>query len=298
MDDLDCIVAELSAKGAPKPEPPKIDKDKYWENYKGEDRIIDSDEALKLVAENKKYHIAINSGIKKLDDLLGGFVGGELIVSTGITSHGKTLLAQSITHNMAQANVCVLWFSYEVPMEQLLNKFEAMKGDPNDKIDLFFMPAKNEANSVDWIESKFKESRAKSLGTKVVFIDHLDYVVPFVVGYNRADIIGETMRRLKTLAIQYNYIIFLLAHVQKISDDKDPEISSIRSSSYIGQESDTILYTKRIIDFEKEANDTELYVLKNRRKGSVGMIKMVYDNGVLREKTEDEIAYEKNKGVL
>lgn len=264
----------------------KVDNAGTWENYDGNDRVISSYEAWDQVKESVKNRVYLKTGIPKLDEMTGGFVAGEVIVITGTTSHGKTLFAQSLTHTFASTyqKPC-LWFSFEVGKEGLLEIFVNMETDKGDPI-LFYMPNENEELSVNWINDKITESMEKKFDPKVVFIDHLDYIVPFIHEANKADVIGDVMRRLKKIAIKHKIIVVMIAHTTKIKGNTEPDLSNIRSSSYVAQEADTALWVQRVFKLDvdyKENNTTNVYILKNRRKGNLGMIPMHYASGKLHE---------------
>jgi replicative DNA helicase len=55
----------------------------------------------------------ILSGLSALDALGGGFQPGQLVIMAGRPSMGKTALALSLAHNMAEADRSVLFFSLE-----------------------------------------------------------------------------------------------------------------------------------------------------------------------------------------
>ena len=68
--------------------------EKFLFEYHGEDRIVSSQELKDHLkeAQNRKALVYIKSGIPSLDNLIGGFEGGELNVISGISGQGKTLL--------------------------------------------------------------------------------------------------------------------------------------------------------------------------------------------------------------
>lgn len=272
------------------PEEEKVNKDeKYWAEYNGDDRLISSDEVLEMIKNNPQPK-GISTGFEKLDKALELLHPGEVVVISGHTGSGKTLLAQSMTQKMLDmdSSISTMWISYEVRMSDLAIRFSKMCG--NDKIVLYYTPAKNEARSVVWIEEKILESRAKKYNPQIVFIDHLDYIVPFIPQTNKAEVIGEVMRKLKTMAIKYSLVIVLMCHMKKTEKmTSDIDLSLLRGSSFIGQEADIVLLIRRLRDMDEiidcmSDRDSDLIIDKNRRTGIVGKIFLTYTCGQLVEK--------------
>lgn len=114
-------------------------------NYDGEDRIISSFDMVKIV-ETGSTDVTFMSGLPQLDRLIEGFEGGELVVISGKTGCGKTLMAQTLTKNLCKQRLYPLWFSYEMTARQFLNRFH--------KVPLFYMPMVLKERALDWIDSK------------------------------------------------------------------------------------------------------------------------------------------------
>jgi replicative DNA helicase len=138
---------------------------------------------------------------------------------------------------------------------------------------------------LEWIEKKVIEGIVK-FNSKVVFIDHLHFIVPF--SQERQDLkIGETMRELKSIAKRWNICIFLICHLKKTRMDTNPDLEDLRDSSFIAQEADTvILLWRRTIREDGEikvTNQINLSIQANRRTGKTGNIKLTYQDGHFTE---------------
>ncbi len=87
--------------------------------YDGEDRVVTSFELNdKLQGEKREPHVNVKSGIPGIDYACEGFRDGELIIISGPTKMGKTLLAQTFTASFSKQKEYACWFSYEVPARQ------------------------------------------------------------------------------------------------------------------------------------------------------------------------------------
>jgi RecA-family ATPase len=229
--------------------------------------------SLKL-SENQDNFIKVRSLIPSLDRAIEDFRDGELVSISGPTKMGKTLLAQTLTVNFSKQGHHSLWFSYEVPIRQFLSQFS---GDPP----LIYMPAKLKAHALDWMEARIYESFLK-YHTRIIFVDHLHYLIDLARMRNPSLEIGQVIRRLKTLAVSGGFIIFLLCHTTKGKSENDLSYESIRDSSFISQESDSVFMIKRTPD--KGENAGRLRIEFHRRTGVMEkLVNLVKMDGFLRE---------------
>jgi len=246
--------------------------------YEGEDRMISSQDIAEKIKSEPKVE-KIMSGFPSLDKIIGGFSKEQVIVVSALTKSGKTQMCINLTDNMKEHNPT--WFPFEESAREIVSKF-LERGDyvPN-----FYTPEAMKGNSVEWIETRIIESIAK-YDTKVVFIDQLDFIVP-LTGDNRADRIGEVMRNLKGLAKKWGIVIFLICHLSKSSMNEQPTLESLKGSSSIGQEADTVILLWR--ESKKEngqiviTNNVNVSVQANRREGRTGNVKMIFNEGRFTE---------------
>lgn len=204
-------------------------------DYDGADKVVSAHEIALTFKERDNFTINVKSGIPQLDYYCEGFREGELITISGKTKNGKTLLAQSLTNNFSLHHHPPLWFSYEVPARQFIGQFDA--------VPFIYMPSKLKAHAMDWIEERIMESFAK-YNTRIVFIDHLHYLFDIQKSRNPSLDIGAIIRRLKGIAVNNEFVIFLLCHTSKAKDDNE-NYESIRDSSFVAQESDCVIMVKR-----------------------------------------------------
>lgn len=204
--------------------------------YAGEDQIISSHEMALSFSKMKDTRVNVMSRIPGIDRACEGFRGGELITISGPTKNGKTLLAQTLTVNFVEQQNFPLWFSFEVPARQFLSQF------PN--LPLIYMPAKLKPRAMEWFDDRVYESFEK-FNTRIIFVDHLHYLVDLARQKQVSLEIGTIIRRLKTLAVNGDFLIFLLCHTTKGKQDGVLSYESIRDSSFISQESDSVIMIKR-----------------------------------------------------
>lgn len=249
--------------------------EKTMATYAGEDKLVSSKEILEQIKtepEEQKFM----SGFGGLDAILDGFRENQLIVIAAPTKSGKTQMCVELTIRMDNTNP--VWVPFEESAKELIRKFY----DRGEEPPLFYTPQNIIGNTVDWIEKRVVEGKVK-YGSKLFFIDHLHFIVPF--SSDRLDTrIGQTMRDLKAVAKRNNVIIVLVAHLKKTRLDISPDLEDLRDSSFIAQEADTVIMlwrkTHRNDDGEVEVmNNTIVSVQANRRTGNTGNMELYFDKG-------------------
>lgn len=259
--------------------------------YKGVDRMVLAKDLYEEVLKENEGREIIKTNLPTLDRILGGFVEGQLITISAPTGQGKTTFCQTLTMNFSEQGIKSAWFSYEVGIQEFLDKFP--------EIPVCYMPRQTRQNNFMWLETRIKESIAK-YDSKIVFIDHLHYLLEMAEMAKAKSIsllVGMLMRDLKRIAIENNIVIFLVSHMKKsvYSQAEDiPDINDLRDSSFIGQESDAVLFLFRKpseVEGEYYTTETLLKVAKNRRTGNLGCVKLNFANKKFEELS---INYEQN----
>ena len=252
-------------------------------NYTGADEIVTSQQLYHELKATKKnvFSIRFKSQFPTLMKTVEGFQEGELIILSGPTKGGKTLLSQSFTYAFAQNGIDCLFLSYEVPTRQFLDSF------PKDALPKFLMPRQIHACSIDWFEARALEAFEK-YRAKVVFIDHLHFLFDMARVRNPSLEIGAYVRRLKRFAVLHGLVIFLLCHIHKLRPDEEINYNHLRDSSFIAQESDSVFFVRRLKGADNKINnEAELKVDFHRRTGVLGKkINLVKVHGYLQEQQD------------
>lgn len=256
------------------------------------DRVVSSHE---LAAELEKVEPqqTFNTGYYHIDKMLNGIKEGDLIILSGLTGNGKTELAVSFARSFIEQGIPPIFFSYEISSQELMERFGA-------PIPTFYLPRIPQSKSSQWIENKIKEGIDR-FGVKIVFIDHLHYLVDDSTTRtkNTSEMLGQMCRDFKQIARKLRVVIVLLAHVRKFQSTR-PTIQDIKDSSGIVQEADTVMFIHRVgkkrskkaaqIDLDADpdqqevGNDAKLYIDKVRRRGGkLGVIDMVFEDGIYKE---------------
>lgn len=258
---------------------------KRFATYEGEDKVIPAEELLAEILKDNRTKKVYNTQFPIFNNITGGFRRGQLIILSAPTGQGKTSFAQTLTKHFIQDKVRVLWFSYEIGIEEFMEKM------PKDGR-AFFLPKQIKQNSLDWLKQRIYEGIAK-YNTRIIFIDHLHYLLEMqkmAEAKSLSLLIGMMLRNLKRLAIDLNVCIFLISHMKKIEINEKPDISDLRDSSFVSQESDMVIMLWRETDkIDGETvftNRTRVSIKKNRRTGKLGTIIMEYVKNEFIEKGE------------
>ena len=232
----------------------------------------------------EKYKIGYDVFDEALD---GGIKDGDLMVISGISGQGKTSFAQSLTYNLCKNSIPCLWFSYEVSLNHLNKKFRKMGISDFYHV---FSPKKNTTGKLEWIKYKIKESWVK-YATKVIFIDHIDFLTPSSVQTrdNETIALKKIATELKSLAVELDVIIVVMAHLKKLPSDKEPDMQDIGYSAGIFQLADYVFMVMRekvnkgnafgnINTNEIYTNNSIIKIVKNRETGQLKFIKCQYKN--------------------
>lgn len=257
--------------------------------------------------QKKSHHV---TGITVTPLYVGDYYGFEidgdrLFLLGDYTVTHNTTWTQNITMSLADRGIPALWFSYEMSPWYLKQKFELISPIQDKEI---YAPEELVAYSMENVEQKIEQA-ILSFACKVIFIDHLHYLIPLTSsGENMSFQVGSIVRQLKLMAVKHNVIIVLICHVKKIYQDEELDLSSIRDSSLIAQEADYVFLIERVKEkkakkklyYEEDTdgptgtkwtNQSKIQIAKNRRTGGLFYKLFTLDNGIFRP-VEEEQFYE------
>jgi len=221
----------------------------------------------------------IGTGLDDIDQLLGGLHHSDLLILAGRPSMGKTALATNIAFNAAythkqtggQEGAVVGFFSLEMSAEQLaarviseqtqISSDRMRKGAlSRDEFNRLVAAAQalhelplfiddTPALSVSQLRTRARRlKRQHNLGLAV--IDYLQLIAPGAGSRHdsRVQEISEITRGLKTLAKELNIPVLALSQLSRAveqREDKRPQLSDLRESGTIEQDSDVVMFIFR-----------------------------------------------------
>ena len=245
--------------------------------------LMKFDEAMKQTIEmasaaykNEEGIVGVPTGLRDLDDRLGGLHQSDLIIIAGRPSMGKTALATNIAFNAAQKlqdsgkKSSIAFFSLEMSSEQLSTRIlaEQSKIKSNDirrgrisdeQFDKFIETSKNiselplyidETPAISIAAMSNRSRRIKRLfGLDMIVVDYIQLMRGTLNNKDgRVQEISEITQGLKAIAKELSVPVVALSQLSRAveqRDDKKPQLSDLRESGSIEQDADVVMFVYR-----------------------------------------------------
>jgi len=244
--------------------------------------LIKFDEAMRQTIEmasnayrNEEGIVGVPTGLKDLDDRLGGLHKSDLVIIAGRPSMGKTALATNIAFNAAQKiqesgeKSSIAFFSLEMSSEQLSTRILAEQSRiksndirrgkiSEDQFDKFIETSKDiselplyidETPAITIASLSNRARRIKRLyGLDMVVIDYIQLMRASNSNNGRVQEISEITQGLKALAKELAVPVLALSQLSRAveqRDDKKPQLSDLRESGSIEQDADVVMFVYR-----------------------------------------------------
>jgi replicative DNA helicase len=213
--------------------------------------------------------IGLPTGFSDLDELLGGFRPGNLVVVGARTGQGKSSLLLSFARAAVENGVPTLMFSLEMSAEEIVHRLiTAETGIPTTRIQCArigesdWHPIADAAGRVSamtlWIDDSpalsIAEIRARArrlhaeYGIGLVLVDYIQLATPTRRHDSRYLDIGEISQGLKALAKELQIPVIAASQLSRSVEqraDKRPTLADLRESGNQEQDSDVVLFIHR-----------------------------------------------------
>ena len=240
----------------------------------------------------------LSTGIRGIDQYLGGMEGGDYVVIAARPSIGKTALALSmIVRMILDLKYSVGLFSCEMSRKQIGKRLLSMIGRLNlAKIRSGTMSpadfnslndastalhettlALDDTPNIGLTELRSKARQMARHGVQCVFVDYLTLVRHGDMRMSRPERVGEVSKQLKGLARELDIPVVALSQVNRDAEDKVPGLETLRQSGEIEEDADVVMFLHR----ERDAEDTILRVAKNRN-GPTGDAELRFERSFVR----------------
>ena len=245
--------------------------------------LVKFDEAMQQTIEmasaaykNEEGIVGVPTGLRDLDDRLGGLHQSDLIIIAGRPSMGKTALATNIAFNAAQKlqdkgkKSSIAFFSLEMSSEQLSTRILAEQSRiksndirrgkiSDDQFDKFIETSKNiselplyidETPAISIAAMSNRARRIKRLfGLDMIVVDYIQLMKgTFNNKDGRVQEISEITQGLKAIAKELSVPVVALSQLSRAveqRDDKKPQLSDLRESGSIEQDADVVMFVYR-----------------------------------------------------
>jgi len=245
--------------------------------------LVKFDEALKQTIDmasaaykNEEGIVGVPTGLRDLDDRLGGLHQSDLIIIAGRPSMGKTALATNIAFNAAQKlqekekKSSVAFFSLEMSSEQLSTRIlaEQSRIKSNDirrgrisdeQFDKFIETSKNiselplfidetPAISIAALGNRARRIKRK-FGLDMIVVDYIQLMRGSINNKDgRVQEISEITQGLKAIAKELSVPVIALSQLSRAveqRDQKKPQLADLRESGSIEQDADVVMFVYR-----------------------------------------------------
>ena len=264
-------------------------------------------EYIERLYERKEHVTGVATGFEKLDHETSGFQPSDFIIIAGRPSMGKTAFALNIVQHVGiNLRGSALVLSLEMSAPQLVQRMLCSEA----KVDSQAVRT-GYLSSSDWarltsaagrlsearifiddspgltvLEARAKARRMKAEhGLDLLVIDYLQLMRGRSGMENRQQEISEISRSLKALAKEISVPVVALSQLSRAVEarsqrDFRPQLSDLRESGALEQDSDLILFLYRQAVYKEdlppdEANLTEVIIGK-QRNGPTGTVKVVF----------------------
>ena len=245
--------------------------------------LIKFDDAMKQTIEmasaaykNEGGIVGVPSGLRDLDDKLGGFHQSDLIIIAGRPSMGKTSLATNIAFNAAKhiqdtgKKSSIAFFSLEMSSEQLSTRIlsEQARIGSNDirrgrisdeQFDQFLETSKNiaelplfidETPAISIAAMSNRARRIKRLhGLEMIVVDYIQLMRGTTSNKDgRGQEISQITQGLKAIAKELGIPVLALSQLSRQveqRDDHKPLLADLRESGSIEQDADVVMFVYR-----------------------------------------------------
>lgn len=244
------------------------------------DSIVKAIEQAEVAFNSKGQVTGVTTGLKDIDEKLGGLHKSDLLILAGRPSMGKTALATNIAFNASKAyalsggkeGAIVAFFSLEMSHDQLTMRILAeqsgISGDALRKGNITeaqFRDFAQAAHTLSHIPLYIDDTPALSIsairtrarrlkrkhGLGMIVVDYLQLLRGSGSRQsetNRVIEISEITRGLKALAKELHVPVLALSQLSRAveqREDKRPMLSDLRESGSIEQDSDVVMFVYR-----------------------------------------------------
>lgn len=282
---------EYALEGKPEDRTVRLARIKFlWERYKAEDDVVSFKELEEIMA-NEPPAVKIHTKYGRINELVDGFRYEQLVVLSAQEKSGKTSFAIELIDSMKDQNPC--YFLFEQSAQEIIRQ----RKERGQEVPFGFAPKKNVDNRWAWIEKRMMESMVKH-GSRIFIIDNVDWLQKEYGHNQRTDeVLTDLLLKLKNFCKQWEVIIFLIAHTNKMPMQDIPQPDNIKGSSAFKQIADMVLILWRKTKEEKvegtktkapyRTNEVLLWVAENRQSGKTGYAQFVFDGKNFLEKVWD-----------
>ena len=250
--------------------------------------------------------VGVPTGFTDLDKMTGGLQPSDLLIIAGRPGGGKTAWMLTLANNAAlQYKKRVAIFSLEMSNEQVVQRLISQQtgidsqrlrtGKLTDEDWPLFTHAievlgdtriyLDDTPALSPLQLRTKCRRLEmEFGLDLVIVDYLQLMSSESRNENRVQEVSYISRSLKQLARELKVPLIAAAQLSRAVEqraDKEPQLSDLRESGSLEQDSDIVMFIYRDEKDPATQNVTHLKVAKHRN-GPVGTIDLIFRSNLTR----------------
>lgn len=266
-----------------------------------------------IVEENKSKYFCENEedktyiGFPKLDDMLGGLEGGDVIIIGARPAVGKSAFVTQITSYLAAQNKKIGFYNLEMQEKQVYERFVVSQsgigltrlrrakkflGDEEERFNKANAVLAGKSNIVITTGSKTVgeiRSESRHMGYDVIIIDYLQLLkADKTYRGNRYAEVGAISKAIKSLAMELNIPIIALSQLNRVSEmkeTKEPTMAELREAGDIEQDASVIIL---MWNFSQENRAKKGCKVEKQRQGETGNVVLEFDGDLMQFKESEE----------
>ncbi len=248
----------------------------------------------------------VSTGFTKLDEMTGGFHGGELIILAARPAMGKTAFALNIAWHVATRNFQpVAIFSLEMSQESLLTRMlcaaarvdsqrfragylneqerQKLRQAANQMVEApIYIDDTAGCNLMD-MHAKLRKLSQSGQKLGLVVVDYLQLMSSKGKVENRTQEVSQLSRGLKLLSKELDCPFLVLSQLSRATEtrqgDHRPQLSDLRESGSIEQDADLVGFIFREEVYKRDRDDLRglaEFILAKQRNGPIGKVDLVF----------------------
>lgn len=274
---------------------------------------------VKLDVIHEKHTRGVVSGLptgfRAIDQVLGGLQPSDLITLAARPAVGKTSLCLNLAHQIMgdsrRVGKNVLMFSLEMGREQLVRRMISMESRINqvqlrngsfddDAWETIVAASDNLRQGQMWIDDtagiSLSDMRSRARRVKVeygldfIIVDYMQLMKAFMdngkIPDNRVQEVSMISRGLKELARELDVPVLALAQLSRAVEQRQvkvPQLSDLRESGSIEQDSDVVMFIHRDEKLPVFENGCVLNIMiAKHRNGPIGIAPLLFNPQLTR----------------
>lgn len=275
-----------------------------------------------IAKENKDKYFCdkeaaqINLGFSKLDNILGGLEGGDMIVIGARPAVGKSAFVTQISDYFLKQNKRVGFYNLEMQEKQMYERFLVLKSGlslTRVRRAKYFLGGEKEIFDKANEELEKSEKLIISTGSKsvsdiwyesrhmkfdVIIIDYLQLLkTEKEYRGNRTAEVGAISKAIKAMAMEFNIPIIALSQLNRVSEGREfrePTMAELREAGDIEQDASVVILMWNLSQDNRSKKGCKV---EKQRQGETGKVVLDFDGDFMRFEESEESVKEAREWV-